>query len=116
MSSINIYLKICLFISISIFVLNPTANSQSNNEGRVSISLDNSFSLVKTDQQKNILDKIIHRETTASVKIFKVHNITEIANSTELDFGINDEIIHSINYNVKSVNESTNLWRGKPDE
>ncbi len=109
-----ILLKRYLIIAVGLIVLFSTANSQTETGRTVSISLDNTFTMVKTDKQKNLLQKIKERETTASIKIFKVENISEMINSTSLRF--DDKIFYSISSGEDKQSKGNNLWQGKPDE
>ncbi|MGD8778192.1 MAG: M12 family metallo-peptidase, partial [Ignavibacteria bacterium] len=80
------------------------------------ISFNNSTSTVTTDKQQSILTKIKQRETTKSIKIFKVENdnIAEIANCSSFRFGKNNEVVYSINDNETNMQKgSISFWKGK---
>lgn len=112
MSHFNAYLKAWLVVVLGLFTVHSTVYSQT--ERMFSISLSNSLTLVRTAKQQALLERITQRETTAKVHIFLVDDITEMANSTALRFGTQNEIIYSLNNSGnKTANGSTSLWQGK---
>ena len=110
------YLEICLILVLTFFLPSHKIFGQTItiDNNMAIISFNNSISTVTTDKQQSILTKIKQRETTKSIKIFKVENdnIGEIANCSSFRFGKNNEVVYSINDNETNMQKG-NIFFGK---